>query len=241
MTKPKRSQVIIDDYLRRIVTGDLREGAPLPTESSMVKQYGVSRTAVREAVQALAAKGFVEIRQGSGTTVASSVHWNVLDADYLQIMGWQHTVADFLIETRDIVEPAIGALAARRVTDEQLQRLRERAEAMIRVRSDDGADHAEADIEFHHQLAEATANPVLISLHASIVHIIRLQGAAVAADLGSVERAIFWHQHIVDAVTSRDPAAVEDAMRMHLRQVRADSTALEQGAASAEGLGDATH
>ena len=58
----KRSQVIVDDYLTKIVSGELSEGQVLPTETALIQRYGVSRTAVREAIQALASKGFVSIR-----------------------------------------------------------------------------------------------------------------------------------------------------------------------------------
>lgn len=226
MARQKRAQIILDDYLREIVEGRMPEGALLPTESSLVETYGVSRTAVREAIQALAAKGFVSIRQGSGTSVAPRSHWNVLDPDYLHVTGFGQAIFDNLMETRDIVEPALAGLAARRALPEQVERLRGLVTALGSVRAGDHARHADVDVGFHEALAECSANPVLISLHASITQLSRAQRQFMAGDAAAVQRAIFWHQHIVDAVARHDPAAAEDAMRMHLRQVQLDLAAL---------------
>ena len=228
----KRAQVIVDDYMRRIASGEILEGQLLPTETALIEQYHVSRTAVREAIQALATKGFVQIRQGSGSTVAPRLRWNVLDADYLQITGFGKALFGNLLETRDIFEPAIAGLAAERATPEQiagLHRLVDQLEAAsesgakgAKSSAKDSKQHAALDIDFHHALAEATANPVLISLHGSISHLSRAQRQMMAERDGANDRAIFWHKHIVEAVAAGDAAAARDAMRMHLRQVHAD-------------------
>lgn len=219
---PKRSQAIVDDYLRRIASGDVAEGQLLPTETALIDQYGVSRTAVREAVQVLATKGFVSIRQGSGSTVAPRSRWNVLDAEYLAITGAGHALFENLLEARDIFEPAISGLAAQRAKPEQIDRLRELVEELAHAGNRDSEVHADLDIAFHHALAECTGNPVLMSLHGSISHLAKAQRQIMAAREGSVERAVFWHQHIVDAIAAGDSVAAQDAMRMHLRQVHVD-------------------
>jgi DNA-binding FadR family transcriptional regulator len=218
----KRSQVIVDDYLRRIVSGELAEGQLLPTETALIEQYEVSRTAVREAIQTLATKGFVQIRQGSGSTVAPRLRWNVLDADYLEITGFGHAMLANLLETRDILEPAIAGLAAERATPEQLDELRALVAQLAEAGGKDVERNAQLDIAFHHKLAECTGNPILISLHGSISHLSRVQRQVLVSHQGAVERAVFWHQHIVEAIATGDAAAGRDAMRMHLRQVHTD-------------------
>jgi DNA-binding FadR family transcriptional regulator len=218
----KRSQVIVDDYLRQIVSGELSQGQLLPTETAMIETYGVSRTAVREAVQTLATKGFVSIRQGSGSTVAPRTRWNVLDTDYLAITGMAEALFENLLETRDILEPSIAALAARRAKPEQVDKLRQLTDELGDMRERDAAGHADVDIAFHHLLAEATGNPVLISLHGSISHLSRAQRQMMVGADGAVARAVFWHQHIIEAIAAGDADAAQDAMRMHLRQVHTD-------------------
>lgn len=235
MAKAKRSQVIVDDYLRLIVSGELPEGKSLPTEPELEERYEVSRTAVREAVQTLAAKGFVQIKQGSGTTVAERVRWNVLDQQYLQITGEPgRALFTDLMETRDIFEPAIAGLAAQRADPAKIAELQALAAKQAALGHPNPSAHADIDIRFHHLLAECTGNPVLISLHASIVHLARAQRESMAADPGAVEHAAFWHKHIVDAVAQGDAAAARAAMRMHLRQVHND---LDSNVVSAEANG----
>jgi DNA-binding FadR family transcriptional regulator len=227
----KRAQVIVDDYLRRIVSGEMAEGQPLPTEAAMIERYEVSRTAVREAIQTLVAKGFVQVRQGSGSSVAPRLRWNVLDSDYLQITGFGQALFVNLLETRDILEPAIAALAAERATSDQVDGLRSLTAELDDAGPADADVHADLDIAFHQLLAQCTGNPVLISLHGSISYLSRAQRQVLAARPGAVQRAVFWHEHVVEAVCSGDSAASRDAMRMHLRQVHAelDATLLESG------------
>ena len=218
----KRSQVIVDDYLRKIASGDLGEGQVLPTETALIQRYGVSRTAVREAIQSLASKGFVSIRQGSGSTVAPRSNWNVLDADYLELTGGAGAIVENVVETRDVLEPAIAGLAAARATPETIAALRragaQLAEAVASGRP--GADWAALDLAFHHALAECTGNRVLVSIHGSLSQLGRAHPAQSGPDgsPGTWQRAMFWHEHIMDAVAAGDTAAAHDAMRMHLRQ-----------------------
>jgi DNA-binding FadR family transcriptional regulator len=222
----KRSQVIVDDYLHKIVSGELGEGQVLPTETALIQRYGVSRTAVREAIQALASKGFVSIRQGSGSTVAPRSSWNVLDAEYLELTGGAEALVENLVETRDVLEPAIAGLAAARATPAQLQALRragtQLAEAVASGRA--AMDWAALDLAFHHALAECTGNPVLVSIHGSLSQLGRAHGAPSRPDTSAADwqRAMFWHEHIVEAVAAGDTPAAQDAMRMHLRQAHQD-------------------
>lgn len=218
----KRSQVIIEDYLRRIVSGELAEGQLLPTETALIERYGVSRTAVREAIQVLESKGFVRIRQGSGSTVAPRSSWNVLDPDYLAVTGSSQTVFDDVLEVRDLLEPAIAGLAARRAEQGDLDALQAlSAELAASARKGAGV-HADLDVAFHHRLAECTGNPVLIAVHGSLAQLSQRHRPPTADRQGSFERLVFWHEHIVDAVGVKDAVAAQDAMRMHLRQAHSD-------------------
>lgn len=213
---PKRGQVIVDDYLRRIVAGELPEGTLLPTESAMIEQYQVSRTAVREAVQALAHKGFIRIRQGSGSTVTPRSSWNVLDSDYLALTGGSDALADNIAQAREIVEPPVAGLAATKATEQQIDQLRMLVSDM-RLTSDP-TDLAKADADFHSAVAEASGNLVLRSLLNSLTTL----GATVPpAHDDSVEarQIVTWSEQVLDAIASHDPVAAQDTMRMHLRKV----------------------
>ena len=216
----KRSQVIVDDYLRKIVRGEIAEGESLPTETVLIERYSVSRTAVREAIQALAAKGFVRIRQGSGTTVASRTEWNVLDPDYLEITGFGAAMLDNLLEARAVLEPEIAAMAAVRAQPEDVRDLRRIVAEMSAAPRADAAAHEELEAAFHHRLAECSDNPVLISLHDSMWHLAR--GRRPAVTPAALDRVAYWHDLVVDAVAAGEPDSARAAMRLHLRPDRDD-------------------
>lgn len=227
MVRHKRSHVIVDDYLRRIAAHELHEGDALPTETELSTIYGLGRSAVREAVQALVAKGFVTVRQGSGSVISPRDRWNQLDPQFLRARH-DGDIYGYLVEAREIIEPAIAALAAERAEPRDIDRLRELTERLADVGSLDPQAHAAVDMAFHDALAQATGNPVLVSIHASIAGLGRQARTASAAVPGAVERAVFWHRHVLDALVDRDAQAVADAMRMHMRQVRTELDLVER-------------
>jgi DNA-binding FadR family transcriptional regulator len=128
----------------------------------------------------------------------------------------------FLAEVREILEPEIAALAATRVDDEDLASMREQITVMDSARKDPDA-FIEADLDFHLALAEAAANPLILSLIDSIVGLLREQRMGIFQVEGGPERGQYHHKRILEAIEHRDPLGARDAMKAHLRQVREDS------------------
>ncbi|WP_231956665.1 MULTISPECIES: FadR/GntR family transcriptional regulator [unclassified Actinoplanes] len=213
--------MVVDECIHRIATGEWKEGAVLPTEAELCKLFGFGRSAVREALQALAAKGFVTLRQGSRSTVAPRSDWNQLDAEYLA-MRHDGDLLRYLAEAREVVEPAIAALAADRASPAELRRLGELAGESAQLNGADPSRHAEADMAFHEALAHATGNPILVSIHASITGLGRRSGMRTAVMPGAVDRAFAWHRHVVDTVAGGDSPAAADATCTYVRQIGAE-------------------
>jgi DNA-binding FadR family transcriptional regulator len=90
---------------------------------------------------------------------------------------------------------------------------------------DDPDAFIEADLDFHLALAEAAANPLILSLIDSIVAVLREQRMQIFKVDGGPERGQYHHKRILDAIQHRDPQGAREAMRAHLRQVREDSYA----------------
>lgn len=218
MGRERLSNAIVAHNLEKIGAGELQPGEQLPTEGALCEAYGVGRSVVREALQALDAKGFVLVRQGSVATVAPRHRWHVLDPVFLSV----NTGEDFFLllqEAREVLEPRLAAIAAERMTPEILEELKERNESLATHR-DSPEEHAAIDLAFHEAIAKATDNAVLVSLHASISGLGWRTRYATAAVPGAIDRAVNWHRQILEALQDGDPVAASAAMTLHLRQVR---------------------
>lgn len=229
MAKANLADLVVDDHLRRIALGELSPGARLPTESDMCDGYGMSRSAIREAIHKLAGKGFVTVRQGSGSMIAPREQWNELDPDFVRCGTGTELLRELvevhLVEAREMLEPVVASLAAARASDVERDRLRELLGEQQRLGDRDPVRQSEVDIAFHTALARSTHNPLLIAMHSSLVTLGRRSRVVAARVPGGVDRAITWHTHLVEAIEAGDPMAAADAMRMHLRQVRGELAA----------------
>ncbi|PYT72704.1 MAG: GntR family transcriptional regulator [Acidobacteria bacterium] len=213
---------IVQQVEESIQKGALKTGDKLPPERELAQQFGVSRTAVREAVKALREKGFVEAYPGRGTFIMeTSAHPIRLSLDRMVKAG-QAEGSRYLTEVREMMEPEIAALAAERAEAEDLAAMHESFEVMERAKRDPDA-FIEADLDFHLALAEAAANPIILSLIDSIVGLLREQRMGIFQVEGGPERGQYHHKKILDAVEHRDAAGAREAMKAHMRQVREDS------------------
>jgi DNA-binding FadR family transcriptional regulator len=159
----------------RILRGIHAPGDILPNEIEASSSLEISRSAYREAIRILAAKGMVESRPKTGTRVTERARWNVLDPEVLGWMFEAEPSESFIIslfELRLITEPAAAALAAQRRDQGHIDAM---DEALNRMAKETLATEAgrQADLDFHYALLQATGNEALASLSSSI-------GAAVA-------------------------------------------------------------
>ena len=219
---------IVQQIEESVMSGALKEGDKLPAERELALQFGVSRTAVREAIKALQEKGLVEALPGRGTFITSitSGKSNQMRQSVDRILrGGQSNGTAWLVELREIVEPEIAALAAVRADKEAIASMRE-ALAAMKEAMQDSATYIEADLDFHLELADAAGNPIILSLIDSIVGALRDQRTHTFFVKDGPARGQFHHERILNAVESRNPSAAREAMHAHMRQVREDSVKL---------------
>lgn len=213
---------IVEQIEQSVQRGDLKAGDQLPAERELAEQFGVSRTAVREAVKALREKGLVEAYPGKGTFITSGSS-NPMRQSLDRMMRSANVDAkSSLVEVREILEPEIATLAAARATEESLNSLREAVAVMDAAKRDPDA-YIEADLDFHLELAEAASNPLILSLIDSIVGVLREQRMRIFEVEGGPDRGQYHHKKILEAMERRDAEGAREAMRAHLRQVREDS------------------
>ncbi|WNO52348.1 FadR/GntR family transcriptional regulator [Stakelama saccharophila] len=197
-----------------IVTGKYRPGETLNGEVEASDRLNVSRTAYREALRMLSAKGLVESRPKTGTRVSERTNWHLLDPD---VLSWifefepEDDLLASLFELRKIVEPEAAALAAQRRTDAHVERMRDALERMGKhtLASEEGRT---ADQDFHAALLGASGNPFLVTLTSGV-------GAAVAWTTIFKQRnmplrrdPVPDHARVFDAVAARNAGAAHRAM-----------------------------
>ena len=217
---------IVQQIEESILGGALRPGDQLPAERELAQQFGVSRTAVREAVKCLREKGLVEAFSGKGTFVTNSTSQAIRQSLDLMTRIGQPEGFMHLVELRQMLEPEIAALAATRMDDQLLTTMHE-AVATMDNHLHDAHTYIEADLDFHLAMAEAAGNPLVLSLLDSIVGLLREQRLRIFRVDGGPERGQFHHKRILDAIERRNPEAARKLMRAHLRQVHQDSAAAQ--------------
>ena len=198
-----------------ILSGEFKPGDILSGEVAFSEALDVSRSAYREAVQALAAKGLVESRPKAGTRVLPRNRWNLLDPD---VLAWAFTGEpdrDFvrsLFELRAIVEPAAAALAAERRERHDMKTMREALAAMNHHTLATEAGRA-ADREFHDAILHATRNDALIVLSASICAAVNWTTQFKQRARSLPRNPIPDHRRVLEAILAGDAVRASAAMR----------------------------
>ena len=213
---------IVDQIEQRILAGELRADDRLPAERDLALQFGVSRTAVREAVKTLRQKGLLEIQPGRGTFVTNRTARAARTSLGLMMKLGDTADSRNLTEVREILEPEIAALAATRATEDDLATMRQ-AIATMDAALHDVDTFIEADLNFHLALARATQNGLIPTLIDPIVALLREHRKRVFNTPGAPERGQQYHKRIFDSVRKRNASSAREAMRAHLQQVRQDS------------------
>lgn len=155
LTVPKASDVLAGEVRERILSGEFTEGTALPPERQLVEQTGLSRATVREALRILEVERLLEIRpgRGGGAFVHRPGRESLANTVRLVIRGQRIRLED-LHETREAIEPACAALAARRRTDADLAELDD-AHTDLVAADEDIQRFLRANIRWHNAVARA--------------------------------------------------------------------------------------
>jgi GntR family transcriptional repressor for pyruvate dehydrogenase complex len=210
------SDQVADVLTAEIRAGRLGAGDKLPTEATLVDQFAVSRTVVREAVSRLKSLGLVDSRQGSGVYVRT-VGFSPLNFDAKSAVSKQAVIQ--MVEVRRALEAEVAGLAAFRRTQADIKRIRKSIAALDKavVAGGDGVDE---DVQFHRAIAEAARNPFLIGTLEYLGQF--LQGATRVTRANEARRADFArqvcdeHDLIANAIEAGDATAARMAATQHM-------------------------
>ena len=199
-----------------ILAGEYAPGDILSGEIAFAEELEVSRSAYREAVQVLTAKGLVESRTKTGTRVLLRSRWNLLDPDVLAWAFAGEPDVDFvrnLFELRAIVEPAAAALAAERRDKVDLKVMKDALAEMRRHTVSTELGRA-ADRDFHTAILQATRNDALLTLSASIGAAVNLTTEFKQRGRTLPRNALPDHLRVYEAIAAGDANEASQAMRV---------------------------
>jgi GntR family transcriptional repressor for pyruvate dehydrogenase complex len=202
--EPRLSDKVAALLLETIVARRFEPGERLPSERELGEQFGVSRTVIREAVRALAAKGVIDVRTGSGLRVAAVDSSTVSESMSLFLRGSNTLDYPKVHEVRAMLEVEVAGLAAERATHEDIAAMRAICELM-ESESDVNAASLQ-DNELHLLLLDSIGD-----------ELIEIRRENLAG--GSGPDTIASHREILDCIAARDTEGARHAMRAHLENV----------------------
>lgn len=220
MTESNRTSLVEDVYhgLARHILADT-EDQWLPTTGQLSRQYGVSRTVMREAITRLELQGLVEARHGVGIRAVRNLHKPVMASLSLLLPDLGDRLRQAMA-VRFLLEVEIARLAATRMDEAGLRRLIA-AQSVLSDPEVTVESAIDADTEFHQTLADHCGNQVLKLMLESIVELCRESRKRTLSRTG-FERPYVTHGRIVEAIARQDPDGAARAMREHLEITRDD-------------------
>lgn len=230
-----RRITLVDDIVERlidyIVEQELEPGDKLPSERLLGEGLGVSRFPLREALAQLQALGIVSVSQGKGTFVSKFSVPRLLRR-LSPILRTQSGVTTLnMVETRLALECPVASLAARRRSEDTVERLKNDLLGMERE-IHNKESFIEYDMNFHEAIAEATANPVLMALVAMLHNLMYTVQERFPDTLEARRKSLEYHKEIFSAIEDKDAQKASETMRNHLEDIA-------QRLSEEEGDGDA--
>jgi DNA-binding FadR family transcriptional regulator len=232
--RPERrvSRQVQRDVMQLILDRRLGPGAPLPTETELMEDLGVSRNSVREALKALQALDIVDVRHGYGTYVGEASLTPLVDGLTFRTLARSDDGTGALAEilqVREVLEEGLIRRVAATLTDEELAGLEavvDRMEAAGRA----GEPFPELDREFHELLYAPLGNALVPQLLGAFWTVFRrVAGARGWTDDPSPELTVRRHRAIVTALRARDVEAAQRAMADHFRGIEARAAQESRG------------
>lgn len=227
LQKKKTYEIIVEQIEESFLNGKLEMGEKLPSERELASRFEVSRTSVREALQALEISGFIETRQGGGSFIKSSEVHLVSDALSTTLIQAEKKLVYEMLELRRALEVESVSLAAQRATSADLEKIRESLEQMALFEKDVEAG-VQADLHFHLQIVQATHNELLIDmvqlLTERMEETIRATRKHRFSDGDRYKSTFEEHKEIYIAIASGNAQEAKKLMKEHITRIRRELT-----------------
>ena len=215
--KESTLEIIIQQIKKQIKKGILKPGEKLPSERNLGIQLGVSRASVREAIQALAFSGYLEVIQGKGTYILEmATQYDEIVKFFSEFSNYS---LDYLMEARIMLEGEFARLAALNASQEEIDVI-ERVFNEI-ASSKDLNTFFVKDLEFHLTIAKATHNPIMNGLMKIIGEMLYKETQKIIEiSKDTKENTIETTRELVQAIKKRNAEQAKELMSEHIRNIR---------------------
>jgi len=211
------SDEIVNQIKNLISEGKLKPGVQLPPERDLIREFGVSRPSLREALKSLVAMGFLDVRQAKRTFVKSMTSQKIQEPLSLLIKTDTQKIFD-LIEVRKALEAWSAFHAAERATEKDIEQLESILKEM-KAASEKGRSWEKEDADFHLAIAQATHNTIQTHIMSTIYDLLRESVARVFTDRAKVKKLFQQHYRIFSAIKNHSPEKARDRTLEHLDYV----------------------
>ncbi len=214
-------EMVVEQLLRKIKSGEIPPGSRLPSQRDLAMDFGVGRSSIREALNALAVMGHLDVQQGRGTFIADKIPGADPSLQKLKAALKAGSLLD-VIELRETLECKAAELAAERIESRQLVRLKQALREMEES-ADDYHRFFKADLEFHTSLSEATTNLVFSEMLSFLLEkVAEHHGQFQTRLLSSEYRAhsIRTLKQVLACLERVDGRGAAEWMRDHLNAIR---------------------
>lgn len=215
MRDGRTSDKVLEKIEGKILSGELKPGQKIMSETQLAKELNVSRVSVREAMEKLSTLNIVSKKQGGGTFVTDlspSVYLNNLIP---MIMLDRDNYTDIL-EFRLITEPEIARLCTEKCSDKLIVELQVCYEAMLECQND-SKRFTEEDLKFHTKISEGTNNSLIIKTNELLKNILMYHQKLLYENLGP-KGGIAEHKLILEAIKNRDSELASIYARRHAQR-----------------------
>lgn len=223
IVRKKLSDEVFSRLKQLIENGELRAGDDMPSERELMERFGVGRPAIREAMQALAGKGLVEISHGERAKVlqvtAESIFRQVDLPAKLMLSGSSDSL-EYLKSARIFFERGMVREAATRATGDDIAELR----TLLAGQSQNIGDSElfiDADMAFHQKIARISGNPIFAAVSGAMLGWLKSYHTEMLIWTGRENFTLAEHEEIIRAIEKGDADLAEKAMIKHLERSRA--------------------
>jgi GntR family transcriptional repressor for pyruvate dehydrogenase complex len=218
--RKKRADEIAEHIERAISTGEIKEGAPMPSEKELADRFGVGRPSVRQALFMLQQQGLIEITSGTRARVSapSGKFLTGQMAGLIQRLASTGQGHEHMVQTRLLFEAGIAWQAARVATEEDIAKLKAALDANTAAMGNTPA-FIRTDVAFHYELTVITRNPVFVAVHDALVGWLIDQRTTTIHMPDADRLSVRDHTAIYEAVAAHDPMRAFHEMTSHLRLI----------------------